>query len=141
LVSIDGSKKLSLFLKRNEMIVCIEKFIKNKGDKLVERCSLAEVCTVCGLPEDLCVCGELEKEQTRIIVRLEMRRYGKPTTLIEGLDPKHLDINNITKKLKRKLACGGSTKNSQIILQGDHRDVIKDYLIELGFNPDSIEVQ
>lgn len=102
---------------------------------------MAEVCTVCGLPKDLCVCGELEKEQTRIIVRLEMRRYGKPTTLIEGLDPKHLDIGNITKKLKRKLACGGSTKNSQIILQGDHRDVIKDYLIELGFNPDSIEVQ
>ncbi len=102
---------------------------------------MAEVCPVCGLPKDLCVCGELEKEQTRIVVRLELRRYGKPTTLIDGLDPKHLDINEIAKKLKKKLACGGSIKNGQIILQGDHRAVIKECLIEMGFNPDSIEVQ
>lgn len=102
---------------------------------------MAEVCPTCGLPRDLCVCSELEKEQTRIIVRLETRRYGKLATLIDGLDPKHLDIEEITKKLKKKLACGGSAKNGQIILQGDHRAVIKDYLVELGFNPDSIEVQ
>jgi translation initiation factor 1 (eIF-1/SUI1) len=32
---------------------------------------MAEVCPTCGLPKDLCVCGEIEKEQQRIRIRLE----------------------------------------------------------------------
>jgi len=52
---------------------------------------MAEVCKKCGLPLDLCVCEELEKEETRIVVRLEMRRFRKPTTMIEGLNPKRTD--------------------------------------------------
>lgn len=99
-----------------------------------------EVCTVCGLPRDLCVCGEIEKEQTKIVVKLEMKRFGKPVTIIEGIDSKHLDIYEIAKMLKRRLACGGTAKNGVIMLQGDHRGKIRDYLVELGFREDSIEV-
>ena len=54
---------------------------------------MAEVCTTCGLPKDLCVCEELEKEETRIVVRLEMRRFRKPTTMVEGLNPKRTDLD------------------------------------------------
>ncbi|MGQ9719481.1 MAG: translation initiation factor [Nitrososphaerales archaeon] len=100
-----------------------------------------EVCRKCGLPEDLCVCEELEKEEMRVVVRLEMRRFRKPTTMIEGLNPKRTDLNKIAQKLKSKLACGGTAKDGYILLQGDHRDIVKEELVQLGFNESSIEVQ
>ena len=85
--------------------------------------------------------GELEKEETRIIVRLETRRFSKTTTMIEGLDPKSTDMQSIVKELKSQFACGGTAKDGFIMLQGDHRDDIKGYLTKKGFNEDSIEVQ
>ncbi len=102
---------------------------------------VGEVCSKCGLPLDLCVCEELDKEESRIVVRLEMRRFRKPTTLIEGLNTKRTDIVKIARELKNKLACGGNAKEGYIILQGDHRDVLKERLVSLGFTESSIEVQ
>lgn len=102
---------------------------------------MAEICSNCGLPLDLCVCEELEKEETRIVVRLEMRRFRKPTTMIEGLNPKRTDLDKIAQQLKSKFACGGTAKNGYILLQGDHRDYIRDELTKLGFNEAAIEVQ
>lgn len=102
---------------------------------------MAEVCKKCGLPLDLCVCEGLEKEETRIVVRLEMRRFRKPTTMIEGLNPKRTDLEKLAYQLKSKLACGGTAKEGYVLLQGDHRGSIKDHLIGLGFSESSIEVQ
>ena len=102
---------------------------------------MAEVCSRCGLPVDLCVCEELEKDQTRIVVRLEMRRFRKPTTLIEGFNPKRTDLERLTKKLKGMLACGGTAKEGYVLLQGDHRNEVKDRLVNLGFSESSIEIQ
>jgi translation initiation factor 1 len=102
---------------------------------------LAEVCTKCGLPTDICACEELEKDQARIVVRLEMRRFSKKGTMIEGLNPKRSNLSKITHSLKRKFACGGAVKGGTIILQGDHRRDVKDELIQLGFNENSIEIQ
>jgi translation initiation factor 1 len=101
---------------------------------------MAVICKKCGLPDDLCACGELDKEDTRIVVRLETRRFSKTTTMIEGLDPKINNIQTIVKELKSKLACGGTAKDGFILLQGDHRDNVKGYLITKGFNESSIEV-
>jgi translation initiation factor 1 len=103
--------------------------------------SVAEVCQVCGLPKDLCVCEELERQQSRIVVRLEMRRFRKPTTIIEGMDPKHIDLSQLASSMKRKFACGGTAKEGVILLQGDHKDEVKDYLGTQGFGAESIEVQ
>ncbi|MCP8315256.1 MAG: stress response translation initiation inhibitor YciH [archaeon] len=102
---------------------------------------MINVCRKCGLPIDLCVCEELEKSEIRVVVRLEMRRFRKPTTMIEGLNPKRTDLNKIAQKLKTKLACGGTAKDGYILLQGDHRDSVKEELVQLGFDENSIEVQ
>ncbi len=102
---------------------------------------MAEVCNRCGLPTDLCVCEELEKEETRIVVRVEMRRFKKPITIIEGLNPKRTDLVKIAHNLKSKLACGGTAKGGYVMLQGDHRGSVKDHLVTQGFNESSIEVQ
>ena len=67
---------------------------------------MAVICKKCGLPGDLCPCGELEKEETRIIIRLETRRFSKTSTMIEGIDPKVTNMHNIVKNLKANLHVG-----------------------------------
>ena len=100
---------------------------------------MVSICKKCGLPQDLCACIELDKEEVKIIVRLEKRRFNRDATLIEGF-AKGTDLNSIVKHLKNKLACGGSVKDGYIILQGDHRESIKQHLAELGFNEEAIEI-
>jgi translation initiation factor 1 len=43
--------------------------------------------------------------------------------------------------LKNKCACGGTAKNEQVLLMGDHRDEVYRTLVGLGFPKDNIEVQ
>lgn len=100
-----------------------------------------EICSICGLPKDLCVCEQISKESAKITVRLEVRRWGKQTTVIEGIDPKYSDLQKVAQQLKTALACGGTAKNGTILLQGDHRDLIREKLVKLGFNDNAVEVQ
>ena len=79
---------------------------------------MAEVCTTCGLPKDLCVCGEIEKEQQRIRIRLETRKFGRPTTIIDGMDDKNSNLPGIAQKLKTYCACGGTSKNGRSCCKG-----------------------
>ena len=100
-----------------------------------------EVCSVCSLPKDLCVCQTLAREEQKITVSVVKRRFGKLATTISGLDEKTIDIKDLTKKLKSKLACGGTFKNGIVELQGSHVEKVKGELIKLGFNENSIIVK
>ncbi len=102
---------------------------------------MAEICPTCGLPKDICVCIEIGKEQQRIKIRRETRKFGKPTTIIEGINDKDQDLGRLAQKLKTFCACGGTAKNNQIILQGDQRERVKTVLIQLGFPEQNIELQ
>lgn len=101
---------------------------------------MVEICPVCGLPKEICVCGTITREQQRVTVRCEMRRWGKAVTVIEGASGKAKDLKKIAKRLKTLCACGGTAKNNQIILQGDHREKVKQYLTQLGFQEGNIEI-
>ncbi len=96
---------------------------------------MSDICDKCGLPKDLCVCGEISKQQAKIVIRSEKRRYGKNVTLVEGLES---DQKEIMKKLKAKLACGGTVKSGIIELQGNHVVRAKVALIKEGFPEDTI---
>lgn len=115
--------------------------LNNENTSIEINYNMAVICKKCGLPNDLCACGELDKEDTRIVVRLELRRFSKTSTIIEGIDPKLSDIQHIVKELKSKLACGGTAKDGFIMLQGDHREDVKSYLVKFGFTESAIEVQ
>lgn len=101
---------------------------------------MSETCQVCGLPKELCVCETISKEKQKITISRDVRRYGKKMTIIRGLDPKTISIKDVTKYLKMKLACGGTSKGETIELQGDHRQNAKKAMIQKGFPEDSISV-
>ncbi len=102
---------------------------------------MGEICTTCGLPKELCVCESIAKESLAIVIKNEKRKFGKNYTVIEGVNTKDINIEEVAKKLKNKFACGGTIKGGKIELQGDHKSRAKAALVELGFAPETIDVQ
>ena len=99
------------------------------------------VCPKCGLVKELCVCETIAKEEQRIEITTIARRFGKLTTMIKGMNQKDIDLKEVAKTLKTKLACGGTVKNGVIELQGDHKQKAKEELLKLGFSQETIDVK
>ncbi|MFP4116621.1 MAG: stress response translation initiation inhibitor YciH [Candidatus Aenigmatarchaeota archaeon] len=97
-------------------------------------------CPDCGMPEELCVCDTIAKEEEKIEVRKTRRSYGKELTIVENVS-EDMNPEELAKKLKKNLACGGTYKEGRIELQGDHLRRIKDILIEEGFPEGKIEIK
>lgn len=94
---------------------------------------MSDICPKCGLPKEICVCEEIAREQQKIDITVDKRRYGKMMTIIDGLNPNELDLEALITKLKKKCASGGTIKDGKIELQGDHRTKVKEALEEMGF--------
>jgi translation initiation factor 1 len=101
---------------------------------------MPEICPVCGLPKSICVCKTISREQQRIKVKLETRKWGRPVTIIEGLDGDKNELEQLARKLKSLCASGGTVKNGIILLQGDHRDKVKEVLLSMGHSEENIEI-
>ena len=85
------------------------------------------------------VLRELDKEKIEIVISKVIRRFNKPATIVHGLHDRK-DVESITRDLKIKIGTGGTYKDKQIILQGDHRESVKTILLAKGFEEKSIEV-
>jgi len=64
---------------------------------------------------------------------LEKIKGGKVTSIIKGFEGSESTLKNLAKELKSVCGSGGSAKNNEIIIQGDHREKILNYLTENGF--------
>ena len=76
---------------------------------------------------------EFWMQDTPIICKYEKRK-GKPITILEGYTGADKDFKLLAKALKSHLGVGGSYKKETIIIQGDYRDKIMDFLKEKGFS-------
>ena len=94
---------------------------------------MSDICEVCGLPKEICVCEDIAREQQKISIAVDKRRYGKMMTVVDGVNPNDVDINALVSKLKSICACGGTIKEGKIELQGDHRTRVKETLEKMGF--------
>ncbi|MFA5142405.1 MAG: translation initiation factor [Candidatus Woesearchaeota archaeon] len=102
---------------------------------------MSEVCSQCGLPKELCVCETIAKESQSIKVYALKKKFGKVYTVIEGIDEKDIDLREVAKTLKAKLACGGTAKEGKIELQGTHLNKVREILVGLGFAKEMIEIK
>jgi translation initiation factor 1 len=94
---------------------------------------MSDICEVCGLPKEICVCEDIAREQQKITIQIDKRRYGKMMTIVDGINAHDLDINALITQLKSRCACGGTIKEGRIELQGDHRNKVKEVLEKMGF--------
>lgn len=82
---------------------------------------------------------ELDEETIHIVISKDIRRFRKIATVVKGLQDRN-DVESLTKEMKTKIGTGGTYKDGQIVLQGDHRQYVKDFLLRKGYNEKSIEV-
>jgi translation initiation factor 1 len=80
---------------------------------------------------------EAFREAQKITARLEIRKFNKPMTILEGLDMKENELVALAKSLKTHCACGGTVRDGKIYLQGDQRQKSIDYLKKNGFSKSS----
>lgn len=87
---------------------------------------------------------EMPKEKTKenhkydwnsvVRIFLDRKRKGNGTTIVKGLKAIHLaELEELGKSLKLKCGAGGSVKDGEILVQGDHRDKILKMLVDMGF--------
>jgi translation initiation factor 1 len=93
-------------------------------------------CPQCGHPLKQCRCKEKSLHQDDGVVRVSRQtkgRKGSGVCLITGVDLGGAELKKLAKELKRKCGSGGTVKNGIIEIQGNHRQILVDSLIQLGF--------
>ena len=76
----------------------------------------------------------LPKNQQKLRLNMERTgRGGKTVTLVKGFVGSEEDITALSKLLKQKCGVGGSVKDGEIIIQGDHRQRLIEILNKEGF--------
>lgn len=76
----------------------------------------------------------LPKEKQLLRISLDKRnRKGKAVTLVTGFRGSDEDLQELGKLLKMRCGVGGSAKEGEIIVQGDHRTKVLDILQNEGY--------
>ncbi len=76
----------------------------------------------------------LDASEQKLYVLIDRKkRRGKEVTLVTGFVGSNDDLKDIGKFLKSKCGVGGSVKDGEIIVQGNHRDKIVDLLKGEGY--------
>lgn len=90
-------------------------------------------CEACS--QSPCVCADKARRRQPEPLRLLFQRQGKGAgvTRVERLNLHPYLKEELLKKLKKRLGCGGAVKDGALELQGDHRDLVEAELVREGY--------
>ncbi len=92
------------------------------------------LCPRCG--RQPCVCHTIDlpvRQQTAYVKRDRKGRGGKTVTVIYGLQHTPVRLKELLKLLQSACGTGGTIKEAEIEIQGDHRERVAEKLKELGY--------
>ena len=97
-----------------------------------------KMCPECNRPKAQCECRKKKAASSRgsgdVRVGRETKgRKGKGVTIVTGLPLDCEQLRELGRELKQKCGTGGTVKNGQIEIQGDHRDLLVTELRNRGF--------
>ena len=93
-----------------------------------------QLCPRCGRTP--CVCQKIDltsRQQTAYVQRDRKRRAGKTVTMISGLQHTPATFKDLLKTLQTACGTGGTLKEGELEIQGDHRERVAEKLKELGY--------
>src|ERR1700680_238008 len=97
-------------------------------------------CPTCGLPYKQCRCdqspagGPAKKSDGIVrVMRDRKGRGGKTVTVIDGVMGSEAELTTLAQQLKKLCGSGGTVKDGNIEIQGDHCDKVMAKLTELGY--------
>ena len=98
-----------------------------------------------GLPDELLglVDENVSKQYSKIQIKIERRKYGKIWAVLSGFELEASKLKEIVRKIKTRLACGGTIKNRNIEVLFGRIEKTKDLiniLAEEGFDKESISI-
>lgn len=77
----------------------------------------------------------MKKYDDQVRVWLDRKRKGgKEATIVKGIKTTDRRLKEIAKKLKSACGVGGTAKQGEILIQGNHRDKVVRLLIEDGYH-------
>lgn len=94
------------------------------------------LCPDCGRPFAACLCKKTASAigDGRVRVRCERKGHGgKTVTVITGLPLDERTLTSLASELKRRCGCGGTVKDGEIAIQGDHAELLVSELLTRGF--------
>jgi translation initiation factor 1 len=91
--------------------------------------------SVSSLPEQPATAAPIAKQRQypRAVVRYERKGHGgKEVTMVEKLELSLMERQNWLKEMKQQLGCGGHVEGDSLVLQGDQRPRIEEWLLNRG---------
>ena len=110
---------------------------KNQN-RVVYTTGIGRVCPECGKPVEACICRKQPTHRPAgdgvVRIRRETKgRNGKGVTVITGVPLGESALQALGKELKARCGTGGTVKDGNIEIQGDHRDLLLTELTKRGW--------